>query len=247
MHSKANGFLASMWTLKSPPIDGLLWRFMHATLLAVLSVWSSVCLGQPVGRTEITGLSDDWNLLASYETAGLVLDQGQKVVPMEGKLFVNKSRDMLLVVEGTSGANGRGVAWVSVVCQPKRANVYTNDYGSNQVRRERQCLVVNTKFSSRRYMRETFPQAADVLEKNNLSFDEGTLFRITSGVKSGTYVKVLLIKKTSFEMDPNAPRDAETGVPQSLVSLGESLHALLSTATSTVSGKFALQILNSIK
>jgi hypothetical protein len=211
-------------------------------------VWHGVAGAQAVGRAEIKDLPGGWTQLVSYDLAGLTVNAGEKSIAMEGKAFLNSQRNMLLVVESTSSGNNRPLSWNTMKCPEARPNYFTNDYGSNQTKRETQCLVVNTRYSSKTYLAENYPQVASALEKNgNLRFESGQLVRTWSGIRTGSYLKILLFKTSPFQLEAGGAKESSMGVDASLIAFGESLHQLAYESTSSVSGNFSLQLVNTIK
>lgn len=216
-------------------------------VLAFLGVQNNV-LAQSVGRTKITELPEGWTELVAYDSKGLTLNGGEKHIPMQGMAFLNASRTMLLVVESTlSGNNGRSVNWLSMKCPQSKADYFTNDYGANQTPRDTRCLVVNTKYSSKKYLSEVSPETAAAVEKQGLRFEKGQLIRTWSGIKGGSFLKVYFFKTSAFQTESGAAKGGEASVDPALIAFGESLQQLVYDSTLSVGGNLSLQLLNTIK
>lgn len=213
----------------------------------VVALASSSVFAQSVGRTEIKDLPDGWVTLVTYDMKGLILDNGMSHIPMQASVFLSKSRDMLMVVESTVGGNGKNVNWITMKCPPVRAGYFTNDYGANTNSRDTRCLVVNTKYSDKKYLEGINPQVAAAVEKENLKFDKGQLIRAWSGVRGGTYLKVYLFKTSAFKTESTTGKEEASGVDQSLVAFGESLQKAVYDSTLSLGGGLSLQLLNTIK
>ncbi|MGH6637056.1 MAG: hypothetical protein ACREXN_12240 [Polaromonas sp.] len=211
-----------------------------------LLISQNIVLAQSIGRTEVKDLPDGWTQLVAYDKKGLSLDNGMAYMPTQEAVFLNKPRNMLLIVESTVGGHGR-VSWVSMKCPEIKQNYFTNDYGTNQNRRDTRCLVLNARFSSKTYLTEVYPQAAAAVEKEGLRFEKGQLIRTWSGVPSGTYLKVVLLKTSTIQTESTLGNQGESGVERALVDFGESLHKLVYDSTLSLSGNLSLQLLNSIK
>ena len=215
-----------------------------ARLLVLLAVLTSQSvLAQSVGRTEVKNLPEGWRQLAVFELKGLTLDSGTKQnIPMQGGAFVNAEGSMLLLVESTTAGHGATVKWVTMKCPASRVNYFTNDYGANQSARDTRCLVVNARYSDKKYLAGVSPQAASAVEKENLKFEKGQLIRAWSGLSGGTYLKVYLFK--------NSPIKTTSGVNASeeeLIAFGESLQKAVYDSTLSLGGGLSLQLLNTIK
>lgn len=209
-------------------------------------VWHGGVMAQAVGRAEIQDLPQGWSQLVAYDKAGLSVNGGQSRIAIEGKAFLDSQRAMLLVIESTSSAHTGPIDWVSMKCPEKRPNYFTNDYGSSQIKRETQCLVVNSRYSSRTYLAENYPQVAVAVESAQLRFEKGQLVRTWSGVRSGSYMKVALFKNAPPQAN-SVPKEGGADLEAALVAFGESLHKLVYDSTSSVSGNLSLQLLNTLK
>ena len=213
----------------------------------LVALASSGVFAQSVGRTEIKDLPDGWVTLVTYDMKGLNVNSGTSHVPMQASVFLNKSRDILMVVESTVGGHGKNLNWLTMKCPPVRAGYFTNDYGSNTTRVETRCLVVNTQYSDKKYLESISPQVAAAVDKENLKFDKGHLIRAWSGVRGGTYLKVYLFKTSAFKTESTSGKEEASGVDQSLVAFGESLQKAVYDSTLSLGGGLSLQLLNTIK
>jgi hypothetical protein len=222
-------------------------NFFSRLFLLVATLISQGVLAQSVGRTDVKDLAAPWEQLAAYDTKGLSLDGGIKRIPMQGLVFLNKPDGLLLIVESTTAGHGNTVNWVSMKCPPTRENFFTNDYGSNQASRDTQCLVANAKFSSKTYLAEVSPQAAEATEKQGLRFEKGQLVRAWSGVSRGTYLKVHVFSTSAFRVADPASKESTSGVNEALVAFGEALHKAVYDSTQSLSGNLSLQLLNNLK
>ncbi|WP_411881810.1 hypothetical protein [Polaromonas sp. YR568] len=217
-------------------------------LLVLLAAFvSQGVFAQAVGRTEIKDLPEGWVTLVTYDKKGLSLDSGTAHIPMQASVFLNKSRDMLMVVESTVGGHSKNVNWITMKCPAVRAGYFTNDYGSNTKNLDTRCLVVNTRYSDKKYLEGISPEAAAAVEKENLKFDKGHLIRAWSGVRGGTYLKVYLFKTSAFKIESATGKEDASGVDQSLVDFGESLQKAVYDSTLSLGGGLSLQLLNTIK
>jgi hypothetical protein len=221
--------------------------FLPRLLLLLTALISQGVSAQAIGRTEIKDLSASWEQLISYEMRGLSLDGGMKHIPMQGMVFLNKPDGMLLIVESTLGGNSKTVSWVSMKCPPTRENFFTNDYGSNLASRNAQCVVANTRFSSKTYLAEVSPQAAEAVEKQGLRFEKGQLVRTWSGISGGTYLKVYVFSASTFKVEAAADKESRSGVNEALVAFAEALHQAVYDSTLTLGGNLSLQLLNNFK
>jgi hypothetical protein len=215
-------------------------------LLLLMALVSQVALAQSVGRTDVKDLAANWEQIAAYDMKGLAIDGGMTHMPMQGMVFLNKPHGMLLIVESTTGGRGK-INWVSMKCPATRENFFTNDYGSNQARRDTQCVVANAKFSSKTYLAEVSPQAAEAVEKQGLRFEKGQLVRAWSGVSGGTYLKVYVFSTSTFKIEAAADKESASGVNQALVSFAEALHKAVYDSTLSLGGNLSLQLLNTLK
>jgi hypothetical protein len=212
-------------------------------LLVLLAAFAAQgVFAQSIGRTEVKDLPEGWRQLTTYELKGLSLNSGTKHIPMQGGAFVSGSGNMLLVVESTTGGNSMGVNWLTMKCPASRENYFTNDYGANQSARDTRCLVVNARYSDKKYLEGVSPQAASAVEKENLKFEKGQLIRAWSGLSGGTYLKVYLFKNSPFKTASGA-----NASEQELVALGESLQKAVYDSTLSLGGGLSLQLLNTIK
>lgn len=212
-------------------------------LLVLLAAFASQgVFAQAVGRTEIKDLPDGWKQLAIYELKGLSLNSGTKYIPMQGGVFLSGSRDMLLVVESTTGGNSASVNWVTMKCPASRENYFTNDYGANQNPRDTRCLVVNARYSDKKYLEGVSPEAASAVEKEKLKFERGHLIRTWSGLSGGTYLKVYLFKTSPLKVASGANANE-----QELIAFGEALQKAVYDSTLSLGGGLSLQLLNTIK
>lgn len=203
--------------------------------------------GQSVGRTEITNLPDGWTLLTKYELKGLSINGGMQNIPMEGGAFLNKSKDMLLIVESTVSGRPGKVNWVSMKCPKTREGYFTNDYSSNQNSRDTQCLVLNTRYADKNYLTTVAAPVALAIEKEGLRFDKGQLIRGWTGGSYGAFVKVYLFKTSAFDIGAASVKSDESGVEQSLIDFGELLQKQIYESTLSLGGKLSLQLLNTVK
>jgi hypothetical protein len=213
-------------------------------LLVLLAAFASQGIfAQSVGRTEIKDLPKGWRQLATYELKGLSVDSGTKQnIPMQGSTFVSEAGNMLLVIESTTGGHRTTLKWLTMKCPASRENYFTNDYGSNQSPRDTRCLVVNARYSDKKYLEQVSPQAASAVKEENLKFEKGQLVRTWSGLSGGTYLKVYLFKNSPFKTASGA--DASE---QELVTFGESLQKAVYDSTLSLGGELPLQLLNTIK
>ncbi len=221
--------------------------FLRRLFLLLIALVSQGASAQSVGRTEIKNLSSSWEQLTLYDMKGLSLDGGMQHIPMQGMVFLNRPDGMLLIIESTLGGHGKAVKWVSMKCGLTRENFFTNDYGSNQAPWNTQCVVANAKFSSKTYLAEVSPQAAEAVEKQGLRFEKGQLIRTWSGVSSGTYLKVYVFSASSFKVETTAEKESRSGVNEALVAFAEALHKAVYDSTLSLGGNLSLQLLNQLK
>jgi hypothetical protein len=215
--------------------------------LLLTALISQGVLAQGVGRTEVKDLAASWEQLASYDMKGLSLDGGVQHMPMQGMVFLNKPDGMLLIVESTRGGHGKTISWVSMKCPLTRENFFTNDYGSNQAPRNTQCVVANAKFSSKTYLAEVSPQAAEAVEKQGIRFEKGQLVRTWSGISGGAYLKVYVFSASTFNVEATAEKESKSGVNEALVAFAEALHKTVYDSTLSLGGNLSLQLLNNLK
>ena len=176
-------------------------------LVLLAGLVSHVAFSQTVGRPEVKDLPDVWTQLVAYELKGLNINNGLERIPMRGAVFLGKSRDMLLVIESTVGGHSKNVNWVTMKCPAARPGYFTNDYGTNTNSRDTRCLVVNTRYSDKKYLEEIAPMAAKAVEQESLRFDKGQLVRAWSGIHNGTYLKVFLFKTSVIKIGAPASND----------------------------------------
>ena len=215
------------------------------SLLAILA-FQNIVWAQSVGRAEVKDLPDGWTQLVAYDMKALTLDGGRDQIPQRGTAFLNKPRNMLLIVESTAG-HRKTIHWVTMKCPEIRDGYFTNDYGTNQNSRDTRCLVVNAKYSDKKYLATVSPQTAEAVEREGLRFDKGQLIRTWIGIKSGSYLKIYLFKTSAFQTESTSGKDGPSDVDQSLIAFGESLQKLAYESILSVNGNLSLQLLNAIK
>lgn len=206
---------------------------------------AAVSNAETVGRTSFDLPRDGWNLVVAYEHK-LSFNGGEHSIPLFTKLYQLPGRNgeprALLELTSTDGGNRNKVNWVSESCGAARSKFFTENFGSNTVTRQRECLVVNPAFKPTAFFKEGSPEAKAMHELGLQFFKSGYSIRSVVGLQGGTLLRVNLMTQRDFRgMEDRSPQASELhDVSPTLVAWGEALHGSVSESVHSMSGRLVL-------
>ncbi|MCR6475144.1 hypothetical protein NU688_03155 [Variovorax sp. ZS18.2.2] len=220
-------------------------RKLAPSLLAACSAVAGSASAESIGRTEFDPSGLPWIQLTQYESS-LKFNGGEHRIAMETKVFYlagpGPEPMAVLVLTSTEGGNRRSVDWVSETCPPARPKFHTEDFGTNQTARTRQCLVVNSAFATMSYLKPDSELVRAAAEKGIALFKSGYSIRSVYGANGGTLLRVNLMTNRKFAGLPQVKPQAEDRheAPEPLVAWGEALQKNVEASVLSMSGRFVL-------
>ncbi|WP_454903622.1 hypothetical protein [Variovorax gossypii] len=220
-------------------------RFAKPLLAAFSLLLAASASAEPVGRTEFDPGGLPWLPLTEYQSP-LKFDGGAHVVNLKTKAFYLAGSGTeplaVLTITSTEGGVAPSVRWVSETCPAARPKFHTDDFGTGQSARTRQCLIVNSALATMAFLKPESEIAKAAEQKGIALFKSGYSIRSVYGANGGTLLRVNLMTNKRFAglagVQPKAEDRHET--PEPLIAWGEALHKAVEESVLSMSGKLVL-------